>query len=106
MFSFLRGNFQDQCLLRVVGQQFDFFSYSTSPLFQDYNDEIRQAQLQELTYLNGGSETAEVPVVRGKASIRARGVPVPALSRYVEFHLNVHISSFSLQTQFPPRVQQ
>ncbi|KAF2978366.1 hypothetical protein EK904_008351 [Melospiza melodia maxima] len=50
-------------------------------LIPDYNDEIRQAQLQELTYLNGGSETAEVPVVRGKASIRARGVPVPALSR-------------------------
>ncbi|KAL2308644.1 hypothetical protein Nmel_001703, partial [Mimus melanotis] len=49
-------------------------------LIPDYNDEIRQAQLQELTYLNGGSETAEVPVVRGKASIRARGVPVPALS--------------------------
>ncbi|NXC15664.1 KHDR3 protein, partial [Corythaeola cristata] len=47
----------------------------------DYNDEIRQAQLQELTYLNGGSENAEVPVVRGKTSIRARGVPVPALSR-------------------------
>ncbi|NXV78262.1 KHDR3 protein, partial [Atlantisia rogersi] len=47
----------------------------------DYNDEIRQAQLQELTYLNGGSENAEVPVARGKASIRARGVPVPALSR-------------------------
>uniref|UniRef100_A0A674HNI9 KH RNA binding domain containing, signal transduction associated 3 n=1 Tax=Taeniopygia guttata TaxID=59729 RepID=A0A674HNI9_TAEGU len=50
-------------------------------LIPDYNDEIRQAQLQELTYLNGGSETAEVPVVRGKASMRARGVPVPALSR-------------------------
>uniref|UniRef100_A0A8C4KPV6 KH RNA binding domain containing, signal transduction associated 3 n=1 Tax=Dromaius novaehollandiae TaxID=8790 RepID=A0A8C4KPV6_DRONO len=47
---------------------------------KDYNDEIRQAQLQELTYLNGGSENAEVPVVRGKPSIRARGVPVPALS--------------------------
>ncbi|NXY86999.1 KHDR3 protein, partial [Alcedo cyanopectus] len=50
-------------------------------LSQDYNDEIRQAQLQELTYLNGGSENAEVPVARGKPSIRARGVPVPALSR-------------------------
>ncbi|XP_074001372.1 KH domain-containing, RNA-binding, signal transduction-associated protein 3 isoform X1 [Numenius arquata] len=49
-------------------------------LIPDYNDEIRQAQLQELTYLNGGSENAEVPVVRGKPSIRARGVPVPALS--------------------------
>ncbi|XP_072707256.1 KH domain-containing, RNA-binding, signal transduction-associated protein 3 isoform X4 [Mycteria americana] len=47
---------------------------------KDYNDEIRQAQLQELTYLNGGSENAEVPVVRGKPSIRARGVPVPALA--------------------------
>ncbi|NXW09802.1 KHDR3 protein, partial [Fregetta grallaria] len=50
-------------------------------LIPDYNDEIRQAQLQELTYLNGGSENAEVPVVRGKPSIRARGVPVPALAR-------------------------
>ncbi|OXB55680.1 hypothetical protein ASZ78_003645, partial [Callipepla squamata] len=49
-------------------------------LIPDYNDEIRQAQLQELTYLNGGSENAEVPVVRGKPSIRARGVPVPALT--------------------------
>ncbi|EMP31263.1 KH domain-containing, RNA-binding, signal transduction-associated protein 3, partial [Chelonia mydas] len=50
-------------------------------LIPDYNDEIRQAQLQELTYLNGGSENAEVPVVRGKPPIRARGVPVPALAR-------------------------
>ncbi|XP_015445690.1 KH domain-containing, RNA-binding, signal transduction-associated protein 3 [Pteropus alecto] len=30
-------------------------------LIPDYNDEIRQAQLQELTYLNGGSENADVP---------------------------------------------
>ncbi|CAM9336311.1 unnamed protein product [Lampetra planeri] len=30
-------------------------------LIPDYNDEIRQAQLQELTYLNGGSEDAKVP---------------------------------------------
>ncbi|KYO45233.1 KH domain-containing, RNA-binding, signal transduction-associated protein 3 isoform A [Alligator mississippiensis] len=50
-------------------------------LIPDYNDEIRQAQLQELTYLNGGSENAEVPVVRGKPPIRARGVPAPALAR-------------------------
>ncbi|CDQ75085.1 unnamed protein product [Oncorhynchus mykiss] len=35
-------------------------------LIPDYNDEIRQAQLQELTYLNGGSEDAKVPAVRGK----------------------------------------
>ncbi|XP_043835811.1 KH domain-containing, RNA-binding, signal transduction-associated protein 3 isoform X2 [Dromiciops gliroides] len=48
---------------------------------KDYNDEIRQAQLQELTYLNGGSENADVPVVRGKPPMRARGVPAPALSR-------------------------
>ncbi|CAI9554510.1 unnamed protein product, partial [Staurois parvus] len=40
---------------------------------QDYNDEIRQAQLQELTYLNGGSENAEVPSGRGKQSVRPRG---------------------------------
>ncbi|XP_075684071.1 KH domain-containing, RNA-binding, signal transduction-associated protein 3 [Rhinoderma darwinii] len=50
-------------------------------LIPDYNDEIRQAQLEELTYLNGGSENAEVPVVRGKQSVRARGAPVTALSR-------------------------
>ncbi|XP_066481337.1 KH domain-containing, RNA-binding, signal transduction-associated protein 3 isoform X2 [Tiliqua scincoides] len=48
---------------------------------KDYNDEIRQAQLQELTYLNGGSENAEVPVIRGKPPLRARGVPAPALAR-------------------------
>uniref|UniRef100_A0A8C5SKY0 KH RNA binding domain containing, signal transduction associated 3 n=1 Tax=Laticauda laticaudata TaxID=8630 RepID=A0A8C5SKY0_LATLA len=47
----------------------------------DYNDEIRQAQLQELTYLNGGSENAEVPVVRGKPPLRARGGLSPALAR-------------------------
>uniref|UniRef100_A0A8C5PPH0 KH RNA binding domain containing, signal transduction associated 3 n=1 Tax=Leptobrachium leishanense TaxID=445787 RepID=A0A8C5PPH0_9ANUR len=50
-------------------------------LIPDYNDEIRQAQLQELTYLNGGSEDAEVPVARGKPPLRARGAPVPALAR-------------------------
>ncbi|KAM9308604.1 KH domain-containing, RNA-binding, signal transduction-associated protein 3 [Gastrophryne carolinensis] len=50
-------------------------------LIPDYNDEIRQAQLQELTYLNGGSENAEAPAVRGKQAVRARGAPVPALSR-------------------------
>ncbi|KAL3983512.1 beta-1,3-N-acetylglucosaminyltransferase 3 [Sarotherodon galilaeus] len=37
-------------------------------LIPDYNDEIRQAQLQELTYLNGGSEDAKVPSVRGKSA--------------------------------------
>uniref|UniRef100_H2ZUB4 KH RNA binding domain containing, signal transduction associated 3 n=1 Tax=Latimeria chalumnae TaxID=7897 RepID=H2ZUB4_LATCH len=50
-------------------------------LIPDYNDEIRQAQLQELTYLNGGSENAEVPAVRGKHPARGRGVPTPALTR-------------------------
>lgn len=52
-------------------------------LIPDYNDEIRQAQLQELTYLNGGSENEDVPVVvvRGKQSVRARGAPATALSR-------------------------
>ncbi|XP_077349500.1 KH domain-containing, RNA-binding, signal transduction-associated protein 3 isoform X2 [Lithobates pipiens] len=50
-------------------------------LIPDYNDEIRQAQLQELTYLNGGSENAEVPGGRGKQSVRPRGAPVSALSR-------------------------
>ncbi|XP_040210937.1 KH domain-containing, RNA-binding, signal transduction-associated protein 3 isoform X2 [Rana temporaria] len=50
-------------------------------LIPDYNDEIRQAQLQELTYLNGGSENAEVPGGRGKQSVRPRGAPVSALAR-------------------------
>ncbi|KAG8133966.1 putative KH domain-containing RNA-binding signal transduction-associated protein [Naja naja] len=36
-------------------------------LIEDYNDEIRQAQLQELTYLNGGSENAEVPEAAKKS---------------------------------------
>ncbi|XP_042601979.1 KH domain-containing, RNA-binding, signal transduction-associated protein 3 isoform X1 [Cyprinus carpio] len=44
-------------------------------LIPDYNDEIRQAQLQELTYLNGGSEDAKVPAARGKSSTRCRGTP-------------------------------
>uniref|UniRef100_A0A8C6MDH5 KH RNA binding domain containing, signal transduction associated 3 n=1 Tax=Nothobranchius furzeri TaxID=105023 RepID=A0A8C6MDH5_NOTFU len=48
---------------------------------KDYNDEIRQAQLQELTYLNGGSEDAKVPSVRGKSSTRGRGTPVPGPPR-------------------------
>ncbi|XP_077023864.1 KH domain-containing, RNA-binding, signal transduction-associated protein 3 [Tamandua tetradactyla] len=50
-------------------------------LIPDYNDEIRQAQLQELTYLNGGSENADVPVVRGKPPVRTRGVPATAITR-------------------------
>ncbi|XP_061671291.1 KH domain-containing, RNA-binding, signal transduction-associated protein 3 [Syngnathoides biaculeatus] len=50
-------------------------------LIPDYNDEIRQAQLQELTYLNGGSEDAKVPAVRGKSAARARGTPVPGPPR-------------------------
>ncbi|XP_028820613.1 KH domain-containing, RNA-binding, signal transduction-associated protein 3 [Denticeps clupeoides] len=50
-------------------------------LIPDYNDEIRQAQLQELTYLNGGSEDAKVPVVRGKPSARTRGTPAPGPPR-------------------------
>lgn len=49
---------------------------------QDYNDEIRQAQLQELTYLNGGSENADAPVARGKTALRARGAPAPAVTRW------------------------
>ncbi|XP_037329737.1 KH domain-containing, RNA-binding, signal transduction-associated protein 3 [Pungitius pungitius] len=50
-------------------------------LIPDYNDEIRQAQLQELTYLNGGSEDAKVPSARGKSAARARGTPVPGPPR-------------------------
>ncbi|XP_016071585.1 PREDICTED: KH domain-containing, RNA-binding, signal transduction-associated protein 3 isoform X3 [Miniopterus natalensis] len=50
-------------------------------LIPDYNDEIRQAQLQELTYLNGGSENADVPGVRGKSALRTRGVPTPTIAR-------------------------
>ncbi|KAL7858656.1 hypothetical protein AOLI_G00187580 [Acnodon oligacanthus] len=50
-------------------------------LIPDYNDEIRQAQLQELTFLNGGSEDAKVPAVRGKPNSRARGTPAPGSHR-------------------------
>ncbi|XP_045717251.1 KH domain-containing, RNA-binding, signal transduction-associated protein 3 isoform X2 [Phyllostomus hastatus] len=50
-------------------------------LIPDYNDEIRQAQLQELTYLNGGSENADAPAARGKSALRTRGVPTPTMSR-------------------------
>ncbi|XP_016043076.1 KH domain-containing, RNA-binding, signal transduction-associated protein 3 isoform X2 [Erinaceus europaeus] len=48
---------------------------------KDYNDEIRQAQLQELTYLNGGTENADLPVVRGKPTLRTRGVPTSSITR-------------------------
>uniref|UniRef100_A0A671KMQ6 K Homology domain-containing protein n=1 Tax=Sinocyclocheilus anshuiensis TaxID=1608454 RepID=A0A671KMQ6_9TELE len=50
-------------------------------LIPDYNDEIRQAQLQELTYLNGASEDAKVPAARGKSSTRGRGTPAPGPHR-------------------------
>uniref|UniRef100_G1P1J9 KH RNA binding domain containing, signal transduction associated 3 n=1 Tax=Myotis lucifugus TaxID=59463 RepID=G1P1J9_MYOLU len=50
-------------------------------LIPDYNDEIRQAQLQELTYLNGGSESADAPTARGKSASRTRGVPTPTTGR-------------------------
>ncbi|XP_036193497.1 KH domain-containing, RNA-binding, signal transduction-associated protein 3 isoform X2 [Myotis myotis] len=50
-------------------------------LIPDYNDEIRQAQLQELTYLNGGSESADAPSARGKSASRTRGVPTPTTGR-------------------------
>ncbi|XP_059528337.1 KH domain-containing, RNA-binding, signal transduction-associated protein 3 isoform X2 [Myotis daubentonii] len=50
-------------------------------LIPDYNDEIRQAQLQELTYLNGGSESADAPAARGKSASRTRGVPTPTTGR-------------------------
>ncbi|KAE8282249.1 KH domain-containing, RNA-binding, signal transduction-associated protein 3 [Larimichthys crocea] len=55
--------------------------FSLSTVKRDYNDEIRQAQLQELTYLNGGSEDAKVPSVRGKSAVRGRGTPVPGPPR-------------------------
>ncbi|XP_069477772.1 KH domain-containing, RNA-binding, signal transduction-associated protein 3 isoform X2 [Ambystoma mexicanum] len=50
-------------------------------LIPDYNDEIRHAQLQELTYLNGGSEKADAPASRGKPPLRARGSPATAIIR-------------------------
>uniref|UniRef100_A0A4W3JDP9 K Homology domain-containing protein n=1 Tax=Callorhinchus milii TaxID=7868 RepID=A0A4W3JDP9_CALMI len=49
-------------------------------LIPDYNDEIRQQQLQELSYLNGAPETPETPAVRGKP-VRGRGALTPALTR-------------------------
>ncbi|XP_072324354.1 KH domain-containing, RNA-binding, signal transduction-associated protein 3-like isoform X1 [Scyliorhinus torazame] len=48
-------------------------------LIPDYNDEIRQQQLQELSYLNGTPESPETPAVRGKP-VRGRGALAPALS--------------------------
>lgn len=59
---------------------------------QDYNDEIRQAQLQELTYLNGGSEDAKVPAVRGKPVARGRGTPAPGPLRYPAAKERVRVS--------------
>ncbi|XP_054564427.1 KH domain-containing, RNA-binding, signal transduction-associated protein 3 isoform X2 [Eptesicus fuscus] len=50
-------------------------------LIPDYNDEIRQAQLQELTYLNGGSDSADAPAARGKSASRTRGAPTPTIAR-------------------------
>uniref|UniRef100_A0A3B5LRZ4 K Homology domain-containing protein n=1 Tax=Xiphophorus couchianus TaxID=32473 RepID=A0A3B5LRZ4_9TELE len=58
-------------------------------LIPDYNDEIRQAQLQELTYLNGGSEDAKVPSVRGKSAARGRGTPVPGRGGVPPLHAAV-----------------
>ncbi|XP_069778340.1 KH domain-containing, RNA-binding, signal transduction-associated protein 3-like isoform X3 [Narcine bancroftii] len=49
-------------------------------LIPDYNDEIRQQQLQELSYLNGTPESPETPSVRGKP-VRGRGAIAPALTR-------------------------
>lgn len=50
-------------------------------LIPDYNDVIRQAQIQEVTYLNGGAENAEVPVVQGKSPLQIRGVPTTTITR-------------------------
>lgn len=51
-------------------------------IFQDYNDEIRQEQLRELSYLNGSEESG-----RGRG-IRGRGIRITptAPSRYASSH--------------------
>ncbi|RMC13451.1 hypothetical protein DUI87_10989 [Hirundo rustica rustica] len=45
--------------------------YLSHMLSQDYNDEIRQEQLRELSYLNGSEDSS-----RGRG-IRGRGIRVP-----------------------------
>jgi len=60
-------------LVQVVWQlsQNTRFQQISSFVFQDYNDEIRQEQLRELSYLNGSEDS-----VRGRG-IRGRGIRVP-----------------------------
>jgi hypothetical protein len=52
--------------------------------FQDYNDEIRQEQLRELSYLNGSEDSG-----RGR-SIRGRGIRITstAPARYISSYLD------------------
>ncbi|EHB18466.1 KH domain-containing, RNA-binding, signal transduction-associated protein 3 [Heterocephalus glaber] len=59
-------------------------------LIPDYNDEIRQAQLQELTYLNGGSENAGVPLVRGKPTLRTGAQEAYGEYDYVDRYGTAH----------------
>lgn len=57
--------------------------------FQDYNDEIRQEQLRELSYLNGSEDSA-----RGRG-IRGRGIRVPPAAPSRCGNLNYYASCVS-----------
>lgn len=80
-----------------LGSRGVFFSVQRSAcrfLFpQDYNDEIRQEQLRELSYLNGSDDPS-----RGR-SVRGRGIRLTstAATRYGSVHL--YIMSAMPQTQ-------
>lgn len=57
--------------------------------FQDYNDEIRQEQLRELSYLNGSEDSS-----RGRG-IRGRGIRVPPAAPSRCGNLSCYVSSFA-----------
>lgn len=57
--------------------------------FQDYNDEIRQEQLRELSYLNGSEDSS-----RGRG-IRGRGIRVPPAAPSRCGNLDCYVNSFT-----------
>lgn len=58
-------------------------------VFQDYNDEIRQEQLRELSYLNGSEDSS-----RGRG-IRGRGIRVPPAAPSRCGNLSYYVNSFT-----------